>query len=678
LGALQLLAGLWAGVRIVNESRGEAPVIGRPLRLAGLVLSCCGFVWGVPVLMGGGLYYVLQPASSFAAWAHGIEPLMAALFLIFLTSALSVEAIAGAGQRFRFRRSTLMLWTLPVLAVCLLGSLKIVSLAGDYGDRSQREVRLSRVRTAIAAVNPIWVGELEGSAADTGKPDYGRLCDQLRLIRETDEDTRFVYLLGRKEGRIVFLAESEPADSPDHSPPGQVYDEAPPALAQVFETGRSYVHTQLEDRWGVWESAFAPLRMPDRRSILAVLGMDMDAGLKRQHVARYRLVGIGLSFVLNLLVLALFTGLHVSRKSARAAAASESRFRTMFENAPEAVFVFDAESGRILAANPYMAVWLGFSQAELYGSTVQDLVAGTLEQIRSRILRGRDADPAGSQDFVFRRKDGLCMPAETTGDALRFQEADSVVVFARDVTERRLAESELSKRGVLLKGLAEAARILLTGDDYADTIHRALAAMGKAAGVDAAYVFENHSLSETNEAVASRRFGWRNESLPEGASGFSDLQTLSFVRFQRWLFEFSAGRSVSGPVRELPRQEYELLELYGVRSLVTVPIMIDGRLWGFIGFDDCRFERQWSEAEISIVRAAASSIGGAIKRRDAEERLQKSLSELERFNRLMVGRETRVVELKREINGLLRSLNRPAAYSSVEPAAAAGGEGEAG
>jgi PAS domain S-box-containing protein len=59
-------------------------------------------------------------------------------------------------------------------------------------------------------------------------------------------------------------------------------------------------------------------------------------------------------------------------------------------------------------------------------------------------------------------------------------------------------------------------------------------------------------------------------------------------------------------------------------------------------------------------------IANITSRKEAEERLRKMLSDMERHNRLMVGRELRVVELKKEINALLRELGRPAAYPAVE------------
>ena len=59
-------------------------------------------------------------------------------------------------------------------------------------------------------------------------------------------------------------------------------------------------------------------------------------------------------------------------------------------------------------------------------------------------------------------------------------------------------------------------------------------------------------------------------------------------------------------------------------------------------------------------------ISNITARKEAEERVQKTLSDVERYNRLMMGREMRVVELKKEINALSRELKRPPAYPAVE------------
>ena len=56
-------------------------------------------------------------------------------------------------------------------------------------------------------------------------------------------------------------------------------------------------------------------------------------------------------------------------------------------------------------------------------------------------------------------------------------------------------------------------------------------------------------------------------------------------------------------------------------------------------------------------------------RRKAQEQLQARMDELKRFNRLSVDREMRMIELKRQVNGLLVELGRKERYPSVSQAA---------
>ena len=68
---------------------------------------------------------------------------------------------------------------------------------------------------------------------------------------------------------------------------------------------------------------------------------------------------------------------------------------------------------------------------------------------------------------------------------------------------------------------------------------------------------------------------------------------------------------------------------------------------------------------------------GFVERRQAAENLRERTEELEAFNEAMVDRESRVIELKEEVNRLARELGREEPYEAVwedEDAAAAGGQ----
>jgi GAF domain-containing protein len=78
---------------------------------------------------------------------------------------------------------------------------------------------------------------------------------------------------------------------------------------------------------------------------------------------------------------------------------------------------------------------------------------------------------------------------------------------------RRNSRGELYKRESLLQGVAEATRHLLTNTHYEAAIAEAIATLGRAAGVDRVYIYENHPHPITRELVMSMRFEWTREAI---------------------------------------------------------------------------------------------------------------------------------------------------------------------
>jgi hypothetical protein len=54
------------------------------------------------------------------------------------------------------------------------------------------------------------------------------------------------------------------------------------------------------------------------------------------------------------------------------------------------------------------------------------------------------------------------------------------------------------------------------------------------------------------------------------------------------------------------------------------------------------------------------------ERKQAEEEIKKQLEELQRWNTATLGRETRILDLKREVNELLGKAGQPTRYPSTE------------
>ncbi|GAB4312777.1 MAG: hypothetical protein Kow0091_19450 [Geminocystis sp.] len=205
-------------------------------------------------------------------------------------------------------------------------------------------------------------------------------------------------------------------------------------------------------------------------------------------------------------------------------------------------------------------------------------------------------------------------------------------------------ESKLLRVECLLKGVADATNYLLTVKDYNQGINQALDTLGKATKLDRIYIFNVHPHPQWKKPAYSQLWEWVAEGItPEIDNPY--LQNMPFDDFiPRWYDILSSGGTVAGNVRDFPELERIVLQPQGILSLLVVPILIKDEFWGFVGFDDCHCERNWTEIEISTLRAIAGSIGGIIARNQAERELQNLNQELEkrietRTQQLLIAKE---------------------------------------
>jgi len=76
-------------------------------------------------------------------------------------------------------------------------------------------------------------------------------------------------------------------------------------------------------------------------------------------------------------------------------------------------------------------------------------------------------------------------------------------------------------------------------------------------------------------------------------------------------------------VRNLePSTTKKMLEEQDVLAILVLPIFIENEFWGFVGFDECKYEREWTDDDIALLMSFTNSISAAISRNDAEHRIK--------------------------------------------------------
>ena len=146
-----------------------------------------------------------------------------------------------------------------LLAVLTAGSL----LTWWMVENAKRELcasQLQQARMVAQAVNLDQFKTLTGAKEDTNSPFYLQLKEQFAAVRLATPQCRFINCFGRRpDGTIFTFLDSEPSDSKDCFPSGQVYSDAPKDLDRVFDTRNAAVQGPHSDRGGKWISSFFPI-----------------------------------------------------------------------------------------------------------------------------------------------------------------------------------------------------------------------------------------------------------------------------------------------------------------------------------------------------------------------------------------------------------------------------------
>ena len=85
---------------------------------------------------------------------------------------------------------------------------------------------------------------------------------------------------------------------------------------------------------------------------------------------------------------------------------SEANFRAIIETAPEAIYIFDVHTRRILDCNPFTIDWLGYSRQELLGMGVEDIIGPTSDGVDENIRKALEHGYVRIQERQYRTKTG--------------------------------------------------------------------------------------------------------------------------------------------------------------------------------------------------------------------------------------------------------------------------------
>ncbi len=295
-------------------------------------------------------------------------------------------------------------------------------------------------------------------------------------------------------------------------------------------------------------------------------------------------------------------------------------YAAIIENTFDAIFINDV-NGNYIYVNQRAADISGYTKEELLVMNIVDLTPpDKIETVKSRIknrLIGKNSLNIFESNLL--DKNGNAIPVEITAASLEWNRKPVEMVSLREISKRKKLENEL-------KYLSEFQNILLilgerfinfAPDKLDEIINQALESIGRFTNVDRVYIFnydfENDYMTNTYE--------WCAEDItPE----IENLKNIPNELFPDWVTTHKQGIPIHLPdILRLPKRSEirKILEKQGIKSLITIPLMLQQECIGFVGFDSVTTKKEWNNNEIFMLKYFANLLVNVKERVQIENAL---------------------------------------------------------
>ena len=309
--------------------------------------------------------------------------------------------------------------------------------------------------------------------------------------------------------------------------------------------------------------------------------------------------------------------------------ASETRYRTLVENASDIVFLLSAD-GRFEYVSPNVTTMLGYTVEHVLEQDLVDFVhPDDVDGIR-RLIDGafRSGDRVKDVEFRMRHRDGRYRWYSTSAAPMLGDDSElwGISGIARDISDHRAVESERRRQHEFRRLIAEMSTDILNApiNRIGEVMEGMLERLGRFFEVDRAYIYR---IGDEGEAVYLVH-EWCVEHIAPTDKSRAVLRKRDYP----WWFD-QALEQMRGnvpfylqSVAELPEEasnERELFKAQKVSSLVTMQLRSGETMIGFFGFDSCR-PRRWERELDSLLVVLANLLSDVFEKMRLEHELMRS------------------------------------------------------
>jgi len=158
-----------------------------------------------------------------------------------------------------------------------------------------------------------------------------------------------------------------------------------------------------------------------------------------------------------------------------------------------------------------------------------------------------------------------------------------------------------------LELLSKVSLITVKIDNFRSQMNNILSLIGKYSNVSRTYIFINNE----DNTITNNEFEWCNTGISPVIQFFQNRALSEVPSLLKILNK--EGKLFSTNIENLPEDLYKIFISQNIKSLLIYPLYINNKMFGFVGYDECIVNRNWTEEDLNILATISGIISNLYK-----------------------------------------------------------------
>ncbi|WP_176214674.1 PAS domain-containing sensor histidine kinase [Reichenbachiella faecimaris] len=303
-------------------------------------------------------------------------------------------------------------------------------------------------------------------------------------------------------------------------------------------------------------------------------------------------------------------------------------YRRLFVTSKDAIMTLEPPSWKFTTGNERilemfkvrdMAEWTSMGPWQVSPEVQPD---GELSSEKAkRMIQTAMTNGSHYFEWTHQRMNGESFPATVLLTRVNFSERQFLQATVRDITKEKQVEHALHAQADLQKLLMKISTQYINAplDQVESIIQKSLEELGDFVDADRAYIFDYNP----EEQTIDNTFEWCSEEVTPFIDKLQGLplHTIPELTYpdSRHVYIPDTSLMPEGPSKDITIEQE-------IKSILTVPLIQDGKYVGLVGFDSVKNHHTYTEKEIALLRIFSNMLVNIKIRSEKETELAKLLS----------------------------------------------------